>query len=93
MAPITRRDVHKLLLTAPAAALAATDSSAEQAKPSAFAACIAASEASLSADERARLAKAIAGLEGSLKVIREFKLPPDADPAMHFTPLRSRGSR
>ena len=92
MATITRRDVHKLLLTAPAAALAATEITA-QGKPSAFAACVAASEPSLSADERARLAKAIGGLEGSLKVIREFKVPPDADPAMHFAPLRSRGSR
>ncbi len=93
MAPISRRDVHKLLLTAPAAALASTDIAGQAARPSGFASCIAAGETSLSAAERARLVKAIGGLEGSLKEIRHFKVPADADPAMHFAPVRSRRSR
>jgi hypothetical protein len=93
MPPISRRTLHKLLLTAPAAALASTETAAQGAQPSAFAACVAASETTLSAAERGRLAKAIGSLEASLKIIRDFKVPADADPAMHFRPLRSGGGR
>ena len=93
MSHISRRALHKLLLAAPAAALTSADADAQTPKPSGFASCIAASETTLSPAERGRLAAAIGGLEQSLKAIREFKLPPDADPAMHFRPMRSRGSR
>jgi hypothetical protein len=93
MPTISRRTVHKLLLAAPAAALAAPDTRAQDPQPSAFASCIAAAETTLSADERARLTKAIGGLEQSLKIIREFDVPADAYPAMVFRPLRSRGGR
>ena len=93
MSTISRRTIHKLLLAAPAAAFAATDTAAQTSKPSAFAACIAAAETTLSADERGRLAKAIGGLEQSLKVIRDFDVPADAYPAMLFRPMRSRGGR
>jgi len=92
MRRISRRTVNRLLLAAPglpAAALAAAQPSAPP-KPSAFAACIAASEPSLTADERARVEKSLGGLEQSLKAIRDFKVPPDADPAMYFRPLKSR---
>jgi hypothetical protein len=91
MPPISRRTAGKLLLAAPAlpaAAIAAAQSEPPP-KPSPFASCIAASEHTFSAEERARLEKAIGGLEQSLKTIREFKLPPDTDPAMHFRPLQS----
>lgn len=93
MPQISRRTLHKLLLAAPAAALTSADGVAQSAKPSGFASCVAASETTLSAAERGRLAAAIGGLEQSLKAIREFKLPADADPATHFRPMRSRGSR
>jgi hypothetical protein len=93
MPPISRRTLHKWLLTAPAAALASRDTAAQSAPPSPFAACVAATETTLSADERARLAKAIGSLEQSLKIIREFKVPADTDPAIRFSPLRSRGGR
>jgi hypothetical protein len=93
MAPISRRAVNRLLLAAPAlpAALAAAHAQDAPPRPSAFAACIAASEPSLSADERARLQKSLAGLEQSLAAIRDFKVPPDAHPAMFFRPLKSVG--
>ena len=93
MPPISRRTLHKLLLTAPAAALVCTEAASQSAQPSPFAACLAATEATLSADERGRLAKAIGSLEQGLKIIRDFKVPSDADPAMHFRPMRSRGAR
>lgn len=93
MPPISRRTLHKLLLTAPAAALASPETAAQDAQPSSFAACLAATETTLNADERARLAKAIGSLEQGLKIIRDFKVPSDADPAMHFRPRRSRGAR
>jgi hypothetical protein len=92
MSYISRRTLHKLLLAAPAAALT-SDAAGQTPKPSALAACIAATEPTLSAAERGRLTKAIGGLEQSLREIREFKLPADADPAMHFRPMRSRGGR
>ena len=85
--------LHKLLLTAPAAALVSTQAAAQGAQPSSFAACLAAAETSLSPDERGRLTKAIGSLEQALKIIREFKVPIDADPAMDFRPMRSRGGR
>ena len=93
MRRISRRAVNRLLLAAPglpAAALAAAQPAAPP-KASAFAACIAASEPSFSADERARLEKSLGSLEQSLKAIRDFKLPADADPAMYFHPVKSRG--
>jgi hypothetical protein len=93
MAFISRRTLHKLLLTAPAAALASAEPAAQSGQPSSFAACVAATETTLSAEERARLAKAIGSLEQALKIIRDFKVPMDADPAMHFRPMRSRGNR
>ena len=93
MSQISRRTLHKLMLAAPAAALTATDADAQAPKPSAFAACIAATETTLTAAERRRLAKAIGGLEQSLEVIREFTVPADVSPAMHFRPMRSRGGR
>ena len=92
MRRISRRAVNRLLLAAPAlpAAIAAAHAQDAPPKPSAFAACLAASESGLSADERTRLVKSLAGLEQSLHAIREFKVPPDAHPAMYFTPLKSR---
>ena len=83
-----------MLLAMPAlpAAIAAAQPQ-EPPKPSTFASCIAASETTLSVEERARLEKSLAGLEQSLKVIREFKLPADADPAQRFTAMKSRRRR
>jgi hypothetical protein len=89
---ITRRFVNKLLLAVPAlpaAALAAMQSPAAP-KTSALGACIAASETTLSADERARVEKNIASLEQSLKVIRDFKLPADTEPAFRFGAMKSK---
>jgi hypothetical protein len=90
---ISRRTLHKLLLMAPGAALASRQAIAQSEQPSSFASCLAASETTLSAEERGRLVKAIASLEQSLKQIREFKVSTDADPAMHFRAMRSRGGR
>ena len=93
MPPISRRTLHKLLLAAPAAAVASTEIASQRAQPSSFASCLAAAETTLSADERGRLAKGIGSLEQALKIIRDFKVPMDADPAMLFRPMRSRGDR
>jgi hypothetical protein len=93
MPPISRRMLHKWLLTAPAAALILAKADAQDAQPSSFAACLAATETTLSADERARLTKAIGSLEQGVKIIRDFKVPMDVDPAMRFRPMRSRGVR
>jgi len=90
MRTITRRTAARLLFLAPAAAAAAQQPAAPPA--SAFGACIAAAEPSLSPDERARVEKSIASLEASLQTIRDFRLPPGADPAMQFRPMRSRRS-
>ena len=95
MPRISRRTAGKLLLTAPAlpAAAFAAAQVADAPKPSTFAACVAASDPSLGADERARVEKGIGSLESSLAAIRDFKLPADADPALRFSALKSRGSR
>jgi hypothetical protein len=90
---MSRRTLHKILLTGPAAALASARPAAQPAAPSARAACLAASETTFTAVERDRLAKAIGGLEQSLKAIRDFKVPADADPAMRFQPMQSRRVR
>jgi len=86
---LTRRDLAKLLLVLPAAnALAA-----EEPKPPAVSeagAFLAAHEPGLSDEERERLRKGLADQEKALAVVRDFKLPPDADPALHFSALRSR---
>lgn len=95
MPGITRRSLTRLLLAAPALPAAALALSGDNPpdgppRPSPFAACIAATDTSLSADERKRLETALGGLERSLKIVREFPLPADADPAFRFAPLRSR---
>lgn len=83
--------MSKLLLAMPALPAAAVAAQSQDApKPSAFASCIAAAESALDADERARLEKSLAGMEQSLKAIRDFKLPPDTDPALRFSAMKSR---
>jgi hypothetical protein len=93
MPPISRRTLHKWLLAAPAAAVASAQVASQTAQPSSFAACLAAAETTLGADERGRLTKAIGSLEQALKIIRDFKVPTDVDPATLFRPMRSRGDR
>jgi hypothetical protein len=83
---MNRRRAAQLLVAAPVAVVAAR--AQERSKPSGAASCLAAMETGLTAAERARLRKAIGGLESSLEVIRDFAVPADADPAMHFRPIR-----
>src|SRR5215510_11077569 len=90
--PITRRDLAKLLLALPAASAAAAADS-KPAAPSEAGEFIAAHESGLSPDERERLRKALADQEKALAVVREFKLPAEADPALRFSSQRSRRQR
>ena len=85
---VTRRDLAKLLLLLPAASALA----AEEAKPPAVSEAdefLAAHEAGLSGEERERLRKGLADQEKALALVRDFKLPPDVDPALRFSALRS----
>ena len=85
---LSRRRLGQLLLALPAVSLAASE-----AEPASNAAeCIAARHPALSADERQRLAKSVAEAEKSLAVVRDFKLPADATPALRFRALRSKRS-
>jgi hypothetical protein len=85
--------MNTLLLAAPVGALTAGAAAQESPKPSPLAACIVSSDTTLNADDRARAEKGIAGVEQALSVIRDFKLPPDTDPAFRFAPMASRRRR
>jgi hypothetical protein len=86
---ITRRALGKLLFAAPAAAAFPLEES-KDAKPSEAAEFLASHEPGFSEEERERLRKALASQEKSLKVVREFVLPRDTEPALRFSALRSR---
>ena len=87
MTETTRRAFGKLVLTLPAATLAG--SAAAEEKPQELGDLLAAREPGLSEDERKRLQKMIGDAQKPLQVVRDFKLPEDADPAFRFRALRS----
>jgi hypothetical protein len=93
MSRISRRSMNRLLLAAPIAAVAAGSAAQDSPKPSPLAACLVSSDTTLGADDRARAEKGIAGVEQALSAVRDFKLPPDTDPAFRFAPMMSRRNR
>jgi hypothetical protein len=86
---MSRRTLGKLLLAVPAASWAARPLGAAE-PPSETAEFIATHEPGLSPEERERLKKSLGDQEKALKTVREFKLPFDVAPALHFRPLPSR---
>ncbi|HWX25304.1 MAG TPA: hypothetical protein VN083_09695 [Vicinamibacteria bacterium] len=89
MGEMSRRTLGKLFLAVPVASWAARPASAAE-PPSEAAEFIASHEPGLSAEERERLRKSLGEQEKALKTVREFTLPADVAPALHFRPLPSR---
>ncbi len=88
---VSRRVAGKILLTLSAAAATAGAAALQQPAPTrpALGACLADQDPALTADERARVAKAVGSLKGTLAAVRDFRVPPDTNPAFCFTPIRS----
>jgi hypothetical protein len=86
---MSRRALGQLFLALPAARLAASSLATDE-RPSPEADFIATHEPGLSAEERERLKKGLADQEKALKTVRDFPLPFDLPPALHFRPLPSK---
>jgi hypothetical protein len=90
-ARLSRRQLGKLLLTAPLATPArGQEANRREEPPTPEARFIASQEAGLSAEERAALEKSVTGQKKMLDTIRAFDLPVDTPPAFRFAARKSR---
>lgn len=90
MSQTTRRTFGRLILTLPAAALAAPAGAGDA--PAGLPELLAQQEPGLSADERKRLRKLLADAQKPLQAVRDFRLPEDVSPAFRFRVTRRSGA-